>query len=228
VVVWRDQAEHAVLSPWPRATALWSWVGSSSGPGRLRTAAPDRWSRSWPRSWASLRVGDGDHDQDDEELHRGAVCRLNAGTSTPFQAPSVTSCPAPGADLGHGARPTLDTNAGPCARSGEEGHERCREWPPVVRDVRDPDDDRRRSATPWTQVRLGRPRGSCSGARLPKVGVSRWSTQRHGHDHQDDAEPKPGARPPANQTGRLCGRRHLRAEPLSVGDDARLVGRFEG
>jgi single-stranded DNA-binding protein len=24
VVVWRDQAEHAVLSPWPRAAASWS------------------------------------------------------------------------------------------------------------------------------------------------------------------------------------------------------------
>ena len=58
--------------------------------------------------------------------------------------------------------------------------------------------------------------------------MSRWSTQRHGDDHQDDAEPEPGPRPPANQTGRLCGRRHLRAGPLSVGDDARLVGRFEG
>jgi Single-strand binding protein family len=73
VVVWRDQAEHAVLSPWPRAAASWSWAGSSSGPGRLRTAAPNPSPRSWPRSWASLRVGDGDHDEDDEELHRGAV-----------------------------------------------------------------------------------------------------------------------------------------------------------
>jgi hypothetical protein len=31
-----------------------------------------------------------------------------------------------------------------------------------------------------------------SGARLPKVGMSRWSTQRHGDDDQDeDREPGP-------------------------------------
>jgi Single-strand binding protein family len=47
VVLWRDQAEHA---------APWSWAGSSSAAGPLRTAAPARPSRSWPTSWgASLR-----------------------------------------------------------------------------------------------------------------------------------------------------------------------------
>ena len=34
-----------------RAAGSWSWAGSSSGPGRLRMAAPDRPWRSWPRSW---------------------------------------------------------------------------------------------------------------------------------------------------------------------------------
>jgi hypothetical protein len=51
VVVWRDQAEHAAESL-RRAAAWWSWAGSSSGHGPLKTAAPGRWSRSLPRSWA--------------------------------------------------------------------------------------------------------------------------------------------------------------------------------
>jgi hypothetical protein len=50
VIVWRDQAEHAVESM-AKAAGWWSWVGSSSGLGPLRTAAPARWSRSWPGSW---------------------------------------------------------------------------------------------------------------------------------------------------------------------------------
>jgi hypothetical protein len=122
-------------------------------------------------------VGDGDHDQDDEELHRGAVCRLMLEPQP--RSRHRRSRPALHLELISGTERGLHwtrTLGRPCARSGEEGHERCREWPPVVRDVRDPDDDRRRAATPWTQVRLGRPRGPCSGARLPKVGVSRWST----------------------------------------------------
>jgi single-strand DNA-binding protein len=45
VVLWRDQAEHAAqsLSKGSRVVVV---VGSSSGAGRLRTAAPDPWSRS--------------------------------------------------------------------------------------------------------------------------------------------------------------------------------------
>ncbi len=50
VVVWRDQAEHACESL-TKAAGSWPWVGSSSGPGPSRTAAPARWSRWWPRSW---------------------------------------------------------------------------------------------------------------------------------------------------------------------------------
>ena len=50
VVVWRDQAEHAAESL-SKGSRLWWWAGSSSGPGPPRTAAPARWSRSWPRSW---------------------------------------------------------------------------------------------------------------------------------------------------------------------------------
>jgi hypothetical protein len=49
VIVWRDQAEHAAQSL-SRAAGSWSWAGSSSGPGPLRMATPDRWSRSLPRS----------------------------------------------------------------------------------------------------------------------------------------------------------------------------------
>jgi hypothetical protein len=48
VVVWRDQAEHAAQC-WARAAAWWSWVGSSSAPGRPMTAAPDPSWRLWPR-----------------------------------------------------------------------------------------------------------------------------------------------------------------------------------
>jgi hypothetical protein len=41
----------------PRAAGSWSWVDSSSGAGRLRTAPLGRWSRSWPRSWGRACVG---------------------------------------------------------------------------------------------------------------------------------------------------------------------------
>jgi hypothetical protein len=44
-------------SPWPRAAGSWSWVGSSSGAGPPRMAAPAQWSRSWPRSWVSACGG---------------------------------------------------------------------------------------------------------------------------------------------------------------------------
>ena len=40
-----------------RAAGSWSWAGSSSGAGRLRTAPLGRWSRSWPRSWGRACVG---------------------------------------------------------------------------------------------------------------------------------------------------------------------------
>ena len=67
-----------------------------------------------------------------------------------------------------------------CAKSREMCHDRSREWPPVVRDVRDPDADRRHSATSCTQVRLGRRhlRRPCTGARLPKMGMSRGQPGR--------------------------------------------------
>ena len=55
-VVWRDQAEHAA-HPWLRAAGWWSWAGSSSGAGRLTTAAPDPRLRSWPRSWGQACGG---------------------------------------------------------------------------------------------------------------------------------------------------------------------------
>jgi single-stranded DNA-binding protein len=56
VVVWRDQAEHAAQSL-SKGAGSWSWVDSSSGAGRLRTAPLGRWSRSWPRSWGRACVG---------------------------------------------------------------------------------------------------------------------------------------------------------------------------
>jgi len=40
VVVWRDQAEHAAQSLAKGSRVVWSWAGSSSGVGPLRTAAP--------------------------------------------------------------------------------------------------------------------------------------------------------------------------------------------
>jgi hypothetical protein len=39
VIVWRDQAEHAAQSL-AKGSRVWSWAGSSSGAGPLRTAAP--------------------------------------------------------------------------------------------------------------------------------------------------------------------------------------------
>ena len=56
VIVWRDQAEHASKSL-SRAAGSWSWVGSSSGPGPLRMAAPGPPSRSWPTSWDRAFAG---------------------------------------------------------------------------------------------------------------------------------------------------------------------------
>ena len=50
----------------------WLWASSSSGPGRLRTGAPGRWSRSWPRSWGRALVGDGDIEQGGQAGLRGA------------------------------------------------------------------------------------------------------------------------------------------------------------
>jgi Single-strand binding protein family len=56
VIVWRDQAEHA--AQWlSRAAEWWSWVGSNSGAGPPRTAAPARSWRSWLRSWGRVCAG---------------------------------------------------------------------------------------------------------------------------------------------------------------------------
>jgi single-stranded DNA-binding protein len=49
VIVWRDQAEHAAESL-SKGSRWWSWAGSSSGAGPLRTATPDPSWRSWLRS----------------------------------------------------------------------------------------------------------------------------------------------------------------------------------
>jgi Single-strand binding protein family len=57
VIVWPDQAEHAAQSLSKGRAGSWSWVGSSSGAGPLRTAAPDPPSRSWPRSWGQVCGG---------------------------------------------------------------------------------------------------------------------------------------------------------------------------
>ena len=39
VILWRDQPSMPP-SPWPRTAGSWSWAGSSSGAGPLRTTAP--------------------------------------------------------------------------------------------------------------------------------------------------------------------------------------------
>ena len=54
---------------WP-ARAMWhgrDCSGCSSGAGPLSRATPGPPSRSSPRSWGRASLGDGDHDQDDEE-----------------------------------------------------------------------------------------------------------------------------------------------------------------
>jgi hypothetical protein len=117
----------------------------------------------------------------------------------------------------------------PRARSGGEGRARVGEWPPVVRDVRDPDDDCHHIATSWPQVRPGRRRGPCSGARLPTVGMSSLVTRPHGDDHQDDAEPEPAARrDPEPKRARSRQVSPSRPGGAGVGAQARLVGPFEG
>jgi hypothetical protein len=56
VIVWRDRPSTRP-SPCPRSAGSWSWADSSSGHGRLRTAAPDPSSRWWPRSWGRACAG---------------------------------------------------------------------------------------------------------------------------------------------------------------------------
>jgi hypothetical protein len=51
----------------PRWGRGWSCAGWCSGPGRPTTAAPARWSRSWPTSWGRASGGRGDDDQVDED-----------------------------------------------------------------------------------------------------------------------------------------------------------------
>jgi Single-strand binding protein family len=58
---------------WPRAAGWWSWAGSSSGAGRPRMPTPARSWRSWPRNRAKPTVGDGHHNQGDEELQPVAL-----------------------------------------------------------------------------------------------------------------------------------------------------------
>ena len=103
----------------------------------------------------------------------------DAGTSAPSRRRVCQSCPhllLIAARSEAYTRASWGTNPGRlCAKSREMCHDRSREWPPVVRDVRDSDADRRHSATSCTQVRLGRRhlRRPYTGARLPKVGMSR-------------------------------------------------------
>jgi Single-strand binding protein family len=56
VIVWRDQAEHAAqsLSKGSRVVVV-GRLQQRTCP--LRTATPDPWSRSWPRSWGQASVG---------------------------------------------------------------------------------------------------------------------------------------------------------------------------
>ena len=56
VVVWRDQAEHAAESL-AKGSRIVVVGRLSSGAGPLRTAAPDRSWRSWPRSWGQACGG---------------------------------------------------------------------------------------------------------------------------------------------------------------------------
>ena len=86
----------------PRAAGSWSWAGSSSGHGRLRTAAPDPPWRSWPRSWGRaslvhLRWGDRPAGTSRQERQRVAITHqveLMRRVGTPMEGP-VRRRPAP-------------------------------------------------------------------------------------------------------------------------------------
>ena len=173
----------SVARPGPRAgqtarPGKWSWAGSSRGAGPPRTAAPAPSWRSWPGNWGRAYAGRRRR-PGRRGTPAGAWLTASAGTSAPSRRRVCQSCPhlvLIAARSEAYTRALLGTNPGRlCAKSREMCHDRSREWPPVVRDVRDPDADRRHSATSCTQVRLGRRhlRRPCSGARLPKVGMSR-------------------------------------------------------
>jgi hypothetical protein len=164
------------------SSGSWWWADSSSGHGPPRMAAPDPSSRCWPRSWDRACAGRRQRRPGRLGTPARAWLTANSGTSTlsrrrRLSPPASHLVPISGTERGlHWTR----ILGPPCARSRKEGHDRSRKWPPVVRDVRDPDDDRRHPATSCTQVL--RTRRPCSGARLPKVGMSRRSTQRPGDD----------------------------------------------
>ena len=93
VVVWRDQAEHASqsLTKGSRVVVV-GRLQQRAGP--LRMAAPDPWSRSLPRSWAELAVGDGDDDQGDEEPRPVASSTSDATSGTRAEHARVPFRPA--------------------------------------------------------------------------------------------------------------------------------------
>ena len=62
----RDQAEPA-SQPLARAAGSWSWVGSSSGPGRLRMLALVQRRGCGRGAGTEPAVGDGDDDQGDAQ-----------------------------------------------------------------------------------------------------------------------------------------------------------------
>jgi hypothetical protein len=68
----------------PRAAGSWSWAGSSSGAGPLRTATPDQSWRSWPRSWGQACGG----------RRRPRPGRRAARTGSPARLSSTEEAPA--------------------------------------------------------------------------------------------------------------------------------------
>jgi hypothetical protein len=82
-------------SRWPRAAESWSWADYNSGAGPPRTAAPGLPSRSSPRSWGRASAGDGDHDQDDEELQPVASSTSDATVRDAGEGGAACRRPAP-------------------------------------------------------------------------------------------------------------------------------------
>jgi hypothetical protein len=71
-------------SPSRRAAGWWSWAGSSSGAGPLRTATPDQSWRSWPTSWGQACGG----------RRRPRPGRRAARTGSPARLSSTEEAPA--------------------------------------------------------------------------------------------------------------------------------------
>ena len=105
-------------SPCRRAAGWWSWAGSSSGAGPPRTAAPDRPSRSWPRSWGQASAGRDRAGRPATTGHPAAAARPGCRPRATCTAPPGVRRSAGGPGVGRPAGRQAAGPSGPAARGG--------------------------------------------------------------------------------------------------------------